>query len=149
MDNLVYNRGPIMNLMNSPSYPSGNTTYGFTGNLLLAILVPEQYQQMIAGGAEYGNDRIVIGAHYAMDVIGGRTLAIYDLAHLLANDPAYVGRPLEGAPLIKEVQAAVKAARRGLAVVMRQNYGRVRRRGYRPLQQPRGQRSLLCLCADL
>ena len=77
----------------------------------MAVLVPERYPQMITRGAEYGNDRILIGAHYAMDVLGGRTLALYDMAHLLANDPAYVGRPLKGAPAIKDFQAAVKAAR--------------------------------------
>ena len=93
-DNEVYNRGPIMNLVNSPSFPSGHTTYGYMGSLLLAVLVPERYQEMVARGAEYGNDRIVMGAHYAMDVLGGRTLAAYDLAHLLANDPAYMNRPL-------------------------------------------------------
>jgi len=49
---------------------------------------------MVARAAEYGNDRIILGAHYAMDVLGGRTVATYDLAHLLANDPAYIGRPL-------------------------------------------------------
>jgi hypothetical protein len=46
-----------------------------------------------------------------MDVMGGRTLALYDLAHLLANDPAYLGQPFEGAPAIKDFQAAVRAAR--------------------------------------
>jgi hypothetical protein len=110
-DNTVYNRGPIMNLINSPSFPSGHTTYGYMGSLVLAVLVPERYQQMIARAAEYGNDRILMGAHYAMDVLGGRTLATYDLAHLLANDPAYVGRSLKGAPVVQDFQAAVKLAR--------------------------------------
>lgn len=48
--NVVYNRGPIMNLIDSPSYPSGHTTYGYTGSLLLAILVPDRYEQMVARG---------------------------------------------------------------------------------------------------
>jgi hypothetical protein len=78
---------------------------------MLAILVPERYQQMVARGAEYGNDRIIMGAHYAMDVLGGRTVALYHLAHLLANDPAYVGQTLPHAPVIKDFQAAVKKAR--------------------------------------
>src|SRR3954447_22006919 len=86
-------RGPSQNLTDSPSYPSGHTTYGYTESLLFAILVPARYQQMIARAAEYGNNRIVIGAHYAMDVLAGRALALHDVAHLLANDPAYVGRP--------------------------------------------------------
>ena len=93
--NDVYNRGPIMDLIDSPSFPSGHTTYGYMGSLLLAVLVPDRYQEMVARAAEYGNDRIIMGAHYAMDVLGGRTLATYDLAHLLANDPAYMNRPLK------------------------------------------------------
>jgi hypothetical protein len=92
--NDVYNRGPIMNLIDSPSFPSGHTTYGYMGSLLLAELVPDRFQEMVARAAEYGNDRILMGAHYAMDVVGGRTVATYDLAHLLANDPAYMNLPL-------------------------------------------------------
>ena len=122
-DNHVYNRGPIMNLINSPSFPSGHTTYGYMGSLLLAELVPDRFQEMVVRAAEYGNDRIIMGAHYAMDVLGGRTVATYDLAHLLANDPAYVGRPLKdfaratatSEPLVPETiedfRAAVVTAR--------------------------------------
>ena len=78
------------NLTSSPAFPSGHTTYGYTESLLLAILVPQRYQQMITRGAEYGNDRIVLGAHYAMDVIASRTLAYYDIAQMLANNPTYL-----------------------------------------------------------
>ncbi|MFI2901521.1 hypothetical protein ACH68G_25970, partial [Klebsiella aerogenes] len=58
-------RGPAQDLVNSPSYPSGHTTYGYTESMVLALLVPERYQQMVARAAEYGNDRIIVGAHYA------------------------------------------------------------------------------------
>jgi hypothetical protein len=124
--NDVYNRGPIMNLTDSPSFPSGHTTYGYMGSVLLAVLVPDRYQEMIARGAEYGNDRILMGAHYAMDVLGGRTLAIYDLAHLLGNDPAYMNRPLRDVArrtatealqvpeIIGDFKAAVAAAQKDL-----------------------------------
>ncbi len=135
-DNTVYNRGPIANLIDSPSYPSGHTTYGTMGSLVLAVLVPERYQQMIARGAEYGNDRILMGAHYAMDVLGGRTLATYDFAHLLANDPAYLGRRVrngaaptgmgqlrEGTDAITDYQAAVKAARADLTAALQAGCG--------------------------
>jgi PAP2 superfamily len=98
--NDVYNRGPIMNLIDSPSFPSGHTTYGYMGSLLLAVLVPDRYQEMVVRAAEYGNDRLLMGAHYAMDVLGGRTVATYDLAHLLANDPAYMNRPLRNVAMI-------------------------------------------------
>ena len=121
--NEVYNRGPVMNLIDSPSFPSGHTTYGYMGSLLLAELVPDRFQEMVVRAAEYGNDRIILGAHYAMDVLGGRTVATYDLAHLLANDPAYIGRPLKdfaratamSAPqvpaTIEDFRAAVATAR--------------------------------------
>lgn len=118
-NNTVYNRGPVMNLIDSPSFPSGHTTYGYMGSILLAVLVPDRYPQMVARASEYGNDRIIMGAHYAMDVLGGRTLATYDLAHLLANDPTYVGRTLKGAPVITDYQAAVKAARADLTAALK------------------------------
>ncbi len=128
--NEVYNRGPIMNLINSPSFPSGHTTYGYMGSLLIAVLVPDRYQEMVVRAAEYGNDRIIMGAHYAMDVLGGRTLATYDLAHLLANDPAYLNRPLkdfarttamsepQGPATIPDFRAAVATARADLNKVL-------------------------------
>lgn len=122
--NGVYNRGPLLNLINSPSYPSGHTSYGYMGALFLAMLVPDRYSQMITRGAEYGNDRILIGAHYTMDVMGGRTLALYDMAHLLANDPAYVGLSLRGAPPIKDFQTVMKTARADLTMVLQAACGK-------------------------
>ncbi|MGH1570062.1 phosphatase PAP2 family protein [Methylobacterium sp. P31] len=98
-------RGPKQDLMNSPSYPSGHTTYGYTESMLLALLVPERYQQMVARAAEYGNDRIIVGAHYAMDVIGGRATSLHALAHLLANDPAYVGQIRKNPAVLDTVAA--------------------------------------------
>ena len=121
--NYVYNHGPMMDLTNSPSYPSGHTTYGYTGAVLLAVLVPERYAQMITRGAEYGNDRVIMGSHYVMDVLGGRTLALYDMAHLLANDPTYMGLSVRGAPPIKDFQRAVKNARSELIAVLQAGCG--------------------------
>lgn len=89
--NIAYLRGPAQDLTNSPSYPSGHTSFGYTESLVLALLVPERYPQMIVRAAEYSNDRIILGSHYAMDVEGGRTLAEYDVAQLLAGKPGYVG----------------------------------------------------------
>ncbi len=102
------------NLTASPAFPSGHTTYGYTESLLFAIMVPERFQQMIVRGAEYGNDRIILGAHYAMDVLAGRTLAYWDLAHLLANDPAYLAQKEAKAKPIADYTAALAAARHDL-----------------------------------
>jgi hypothetical protein len=78
---------------------------------------------MIVRGAEYGNDRVIMGSHYVMDVLGGRTLALYDMAHLLANDPAYLGLSERGAPPIKDFQAAVKSARAELNSILQTGCG--------------------------
>jgi hypothetical protein len=121
--NATYNSGPTMNLTDSPSFPSGHTTYGYAGSLVLALLAPDRYQQMITRAAEYGNDRIVMGAHYAMDILGGRTLAMYDIAHLIANDPAYVGQSLKSLTPIADYPAALKAARAELTAALEQGCG--------------------------
>lgn len=107
--NVVYLRGPAQNLVDSPSYPSGHTTYGTTQSMLLALLVPQRYAQMVTRGAEYGNNRIIMGAHYTMDVLGGRSLALYDLAHLLANAPGYVGQTRQGVTIADFGQALSQA----------------------------------------
>jgi PAP2 superfamily len=108
--NLDYLQGPAQDLRNSPSFPSGHTTYGYAESLILALLVPERYLEMLTRAAEYGNDRIIMGAHYAMDVLGGRTLATYDIAQLLANKAEYVGVNRKGRD-IGNYQEALAAAR--------------------------------------
>ncbi len=115
--NLAYLDGPAQDLTQSPSFPSGHTTYGYTQSLILALLVPERYPQMMARAAEYGNDRIVLGAHYAMDVIGGRTLATYDMAQLLANKPDYAGVTRKGVT-IDDFPKALASARTDLIKVL-------------------------------
>jgi PAP2 superfamily len=113
----------------SPAYPSGHTTYGYMESLLLALLVPERYQQMVTRAAEYGNDRIVLGAHYAMDVVAGRTLAEYDLAQLLANKAGYVGvKPNVGVKpedleVIDDFREALAAARADLTAALKKGCG--------------------------
>jgi hypothetical protein len=107
---LGYLWGKTQNLTESPSFPSGHTSYGYTEALLLALMLPQRYPQMIARAAEYSNDRIVLGAHYTMDVLGGRTLATYDIAQLLANKPGYVGVE-RGGVKIDDFRQALAAAR--------------------------------------
>ncbi|MFY9780840.1 MAG: phosphatase PAP2 family protein [Candidatus Baltobacteraceae bacterium] len=117
-----YLKGPIQSLTASPSFPSGHTTYGYTESLLLALLVPERFAQMIARGAEYGNSRIVLGAHYAMDVIAGRTLAYYDVAHLLAEDPTYLGQKF-GSFTIASYRAALLVAKADVTKALESSCG--------------------------
>ncbi|MBD5655640.1 MAG: phosphatase PAP2 family protein [Candidatus Eremiobacteraeota bacterium] len=120
--NDAYLNGPTQMLVSSPSFPSGHTTYGYTESLLLAMLLPERFPQMIVRGAEYGNSRIVLGAHYAMDVIAGRTLAAYDIAHLLADNPTYLGQRF-GQFSVADFAVALGAARTDLTTVLASGCG--------------------------
>lgn len=106
--NALYLDGPTADLRTNPSFPSGHTTFGYTEGVLLGILMPQHYPQMVARAAEYGNDRIIIGAHYAMDVIAGRTIALYVLAHLLADDRNFRATKAARAELQNALDAACR-----------------------------------------
>jgi hypothetical protein len=121
--NTVYLRGPVEDNTGSPSFPSGHATYGYTEALVLAQLVPERYPQLVARAAEYANERIVLGAHYAMDVLGARTLAEHDIAHLLAGTPGYVRIP-RGPRAIEDFRAALAVARADLDKVLTEGCGK-------------------------
>jgi outer membrane autotransporter protein len=76
----------------NPAFPAGHSTIGFTQELLLAAMVPERYQQLLTRASEYGDSRIVIGAHYPLDLIGGRIIGTYITVQLLNNNPDYLNR---------------------------------------------------------
>jgi membrane-associated phospholipid phosphatase len=116
------NTDSLKHLAANPAYPSGHTVYGYMESVLLALLVPERYQQMVTRAAEYGNDRILLGSHYAMDVLAGRTLALYDLAQLLANKPNYVGVKREDVE-IGDFPKALADARAELAAALEKACG--------------------------
>ena len=63
--------------------------------------------EMLTRAAEYGNNRIILGAHYAMDVLGGRTVATYDLAQLLGRVRS--GGPATGARSDRRLRLAREA----------------------------------------
>lgn len=56
----------------SGSFPSGHTTYAFSGGIGLATLLPELAPEILARASEAGNNRIVLGVHYPLDIMGGR-----------------------------------------------------------------------------
>ena len=93
-------------LTSSPAFPSGHAAFGYDNALILAQLVPEQYQQLVTRGAEYGTSRIVLGVHYPLDVIAGRIIAEKDVVGLLTNDPVYAGTNVTLTPTIKIPVAA-------------------------------------------
>jgi membrane-associated phospholipid phosphatase len=54
------------------SFPSGHTTTAYQAGITLATLVPELAPEILARASEAGNDRIVLGVHYPLDIMGGR-----------------------------------------------------------------------------
>lgn len=75
---------------NSAAFPSGHSTDGNTQSLLLAVMAPERYQEILARATDYQNSRLVLGVHYALDVIGGRILATEEVIKLLNNTTGYL-----------------------------------------------------------
>ena len=83
-------------LFANASFPSGHTTFGYTTSILFGMLVPERYGEMLTRASEYGDSRIVLGAHYPLDVIAGRVLASYDVTQMLNNNSKYLGATVNG-----------------------------------------------------
>jgi membrane-associated phospholipid phosphatase len=56
----------------SGSFPSGHTTTAYEAGITLATLIPELAPEILARASENGNDRVVLGVHYPLDIMGGR-----------------------------------------------------------------------------
>ncbi|WP_341358374.1 phosphatase PAP2 family protein [Georgenia sp. M64] len=54
--------------------PSGHTSQAFWQGTALATLLPELAPQILARTSEAGHNRVVMGVHYPLDVIGGRMM---------------------------------------------------------------------------
>lgn len=67
------------------SYPSGHATYGMACALLLTQLVPERQKQLFQRGVEYGESRMIVGAHFPSDLLAGRFAATAAMALMIQN----------------------------------------------------------------
>ncbi len=70
-------------LSNSPAFPSGHSTGGNTLAILSAMAAPEYYKELVFAGTRFALSRNVFGAHYPLDVIGGRIMATSNVANML------------------------------------------------------------------
>ena len=70
------------------AYPSGHATMGYSFAVVLASLVPEKSQAIFARAAEYAENRLVCGAHYRTDIVGGQVLGTV-VGIAMMNNPAF------------------------------------------------------------
>jgi acid phosphatase (class A) len=64
------------------SYPSGHSAIGWTWALVLIELVPERQNEILKRGYEFGQSRVICGAHWQSDVDEGRVIAAATVARL-------------------------------------------------------------------
>lgn len=84
------------------SYPSGHATMGYTFAIVLADLVPNKAQQILARARDFAFSRIVCGDHYRMDTEASHALGTA-LGEMFLNSPKLQ-------PLIAESKAELRAA---------------------------------------
>lgn len=73
---------PRRALEKSFDYPSGHTSWGTSVALVLAELMPAQSTSILARGRDYGDSRVICGAHNASAVAAGRQAAAAVVARL-------------------------------------------------------------------
>lgn len=68
------------------SYPSGHTSNGFGQAVVMALAFPERGSEVFSRALQYGESRVIEGAHFATDTITSRLSRYYYMAQLLNND---------------------------------------------------------------
>jgi acid phosphatase (class A) len=73
---------------NFNSYPSGHSTLAFSMGVVLAQVMPEKSQAILARSAEYAENRLICGVHYRSDIVAGQQFGTL-LALRLMEKPAF------------------------------------------------------------
>lgn len=75
-------------LRGNGSYPSGHTSLGWTTALIMAQMAPELQDTILRRGWEYGESRVIVGAHWQSDVDAARLASSACVARIQAS-PEY------------------------------------------------------------
>jgi acid phosphatase (class A) len=67
------------------SYPSGHSTLAFSMGVVLASLVPEKSQAILARASDYAEHRLVCGVHYRSDIVAGQQFGTILALRLMQN----------------------------------------------------------------
>lgn len=87
---MVYNEpsatpGDEPSLRKNGSYPSGHTAIGWATALVLAEINPDRNDEIMKRGYEFGQSRVICGAHFQSDVDAGRIVGAAVVAALHAD----------------------------------------------------------------
>lgn len=69
-------------LRKNGSYPSGHTSIGWATALVLSEINPERNAEIMQRGYDFGQSRVICGAHYQSDVDAGRVVGAAVVATL-------------------------------------------------------------------
>jgi acid phosphatase (class A) len=67
------------------SYPSGHSSLAFSMGVVLASLIPEKSQAILARSAEYAEHRLVCGVHFRSDIVAGQQFGTVLALRLMQN----------------------------------------------------------------
>ena len=67
------------------SYPSGHAAFGWSAALILTEILPEKQNEILKTGYEFGQSRVICGAHWQSDVEAGRLIGAEVVARLHAD----------------------------------------------------------------
>jgi acid phosphatase (class A) len=70
------------------SYPSGHAMLSYSMGLILAQLMPEKSQAILARASDYAFSRVVCGAHYPSDIEASHVLAT-EMDMMMMDDKAF------------------------------------------------------------
>lgn len=76
-------------LRGNGSYPSGHTALGWTTALALAEMAPELQDTILRRGFEYGQSRVIVGAHWQSDVDASRLASSAAMARIHTHPDYY------------------------------------------------------------
>ena len=73
------------NLRKNGSYPSGHTSIGWATALVLSEINPARKDEIVKRGYDFGQSRVICGAHFQSDVDAGRLVGAAAVASLHAD----------------------------------------------------------------
>ena len=87
------------------SYPSGHASIGWAWALVLAEIVPDRADAVLARGLAFGQSRVVCGVHWKSDIDAGRVVGASVVSRLHAN-PVFAAQLTAARKEIESARAA-------------------------------------------